>query len=356
MEKQFRQKSWPINQIFIFTASTLITLFLLKGASVVITPFLLSIAIAIILSPLFTRLESKHIPKSVSLAVVILLSLIPIVLLGGYVVDEAKDFAENYQTIKEGWAANTSKVLVHFRHIGIDDYKINTLLQKSNLAEIVKNLVIQAKSQFSNLFMIFFMVAFMLMESKYFYNKMLKIATDYHVDSHLFIELIEKIKSYFLIKVKTSLATALLVFAVLWFFDISYYYMWAVLAFFMNFIPVIGSILAAIPAVIFALTDHGLMTMVWVATGYLTINIMIGNVIEPRIMGKGLGLSALIIFLSMTFWGWLFGPIGMILSVPLTMITQYLFDQYRETQWIALLLSDYKQGDNDGKNDHASGT
>ena len=356
MEKQFRQKSWPINQVFIFTAGILITLFLLKGASAVVAPFLLSVAIAIILSPLFTFLESKRIPKSLSLAVVILLSLLPIVFLGSLVVGEAKEFAANYQTIKTEWLAELSKFLGYFQHIGIDENKINTILQKSNLVDIVKNLVAQTKSQFSNLFMIFFMVAFMLMESKYFYNKMLKITIDYHIDSHLLMELLEKIKSYFLIKVKTSLATALLVLGLLWFFDISYYFMWAVLAFFMNFIPVIGSILAAIPAVAFALVGHGFITMVWVALGYLTINIVIGNILEPRIMGRGLGLSALIIFLSMTFWGWLFGPTGMILSVPLTMIAQYLFDQYRETQWIALLLSDYKQGDNNGKNDDASGT
>jgi predicted PurR-regulated permease PerM len=187
------------------------------------------------------------------------------------------------------------------------------------------------------------MAAFMLMESKYFYAKMLKIANDYNVDSHLFIEILEKIKSYFIIKVKTSLVTSVWVLTVLWFYDIPYFFLWAVLAFFLNFIPVIGSILAAIPAVVLALLDHGLMTTVWVAIWYVIINMVIGNILEPKIMGKGLGLSALVIFLSMTFWGWIFGPTGMILSVPLTMIVQYLFDQYKETQWIALLLSDYKK-------------
>jgi predicted PurR-regulated permease PerM len=68
---------------------------------------------------------------------------------------------------------------------------------------------------------------------------------------------------------------------------------------------------------------------------------VIGNILEPRIMGKGLGLSALIIFLSMTLWGWVLGPTGMILSVPLTMAMQFLFAQYKETEWIALILSDY---------------
>ena len=85
------------------------------------------------------------------------------------------------------------------------------------------------------------------------------------------------------------------------------------------------------------------------------MTILIGAVagwLAGLIMGKGLGLSALIIFLSMTFWGWLFGPTGMILSAPMTMIVHHMFDQYKETKWIALLLSDYK-GDDNGKSDHA---
>jgi len=357
MKQQFKHEVWPINQIFIFSASMLITLFLLKSASGIITPFLLSVAIAIMLSPLFTYLESKHIPKGVSLMAVILLVLLPVILLGGYVLDEAKDFAANYKTIKENFSTSLNHFFGYFQHFGIhvEEGKINMLLEKSNIGDLLKNLASQASSQFSNLFMIMFMVAFMLMESKYFYNKMLKIADQNNMDNEVFIEILDKVKSYFFIKFKTSLLTALLVLAVLWFFDIRYFYMWAVLAFFFNFIPVIGSILAAIPAVAFAILDHGFITMLWVAFGYLSINIVIGNILEPKIMGKGLGLSALIIFLSMTFWGWLFGPTGMILSAPMTMMAQYLFEQYKETQWIALLLSDYK-GDNYGKNNHMPGT
>jgi len=362
MKKHFKQELWPINQLFIFNASGLITLFLLKETSEILVPFMIAIAFAIVLSPLFTYLESKHIPKVVSLVVVIFLSLLPIVIFGGYVAEEAKDFAANYQTIKSEFILS----IKHFTDslytfgIHIDQDKINAVLQKSNFVGVLKTLASQANTQFSNLFMIFFMVAFMLMESNNFYDKMMKVSKDYNINDQFFIEILEKTKSYFTLKVKTSLVTALWVLAVLWFYDISYYVMWAVLAFFLNFIPVIGSILAAIPAVLFAMLDHGLMTTVWVSLWYLIINMVIGNILEPKIMGKGLGLSALVIFLSMSFWGWLFGPAGMVLSVPLTMMAQYLFSQYRETQWIALFLSDYQltkpqEVKNGKENDHAPG-
>ena len=81
----------------------------------------------------------------------------------------------------------------------------------------------------------------------------------------------------------------------------------------------------------------------WIAVWYMIVNTVVGKLIEPRIMGEGLGLSALVIFLSMTLWGWVLGPTGMILSVPLTMGMQYLFDQYEETKWLAFMLSDYEK-------------
>ena len=104
----------------------------------------------------------------------------------------------------------------------------------------------------------------------------------------------------------------------------------------------VGSIFAAIPAIIMALLDHSMMTAIWIILWYLIVNTVIGNILEPHIMGRGLGLSALTIFLSMIFWGWMFGPAGMILSVPLTMGVQFLFDQYEETKWLAFMLGDYK--------------
>ncbi len=217
------------------------------------------------------------------------------------------------------------------------------MIDKSNFTTIIQNLATQAGTQFSNVFLIFFSVAFILMESEFLHNKMVKITKLYGGDIDNVLHIIEKIKSYFLLKVKTSLVTGLWIFAVLWYYDVDYAYLWAVLTFFLNFIPVAGSIIAAVPPIIMTFIDQNAMTALWIALWYLVVNTIIGNILEPRIMGKGLGLSALIIFLSMTFWGWVFGPTGMILSAPLTMIVQFIFAQYTETEWMALMLSDYEK-------------
>jgi hypothetical protein len=91
-----------------------------------------------------------------------------------------------------------------------------------------------------------------------------------------------------------------------------------VLAFLLNFVPTIGSIIAAVPPVVLALVQLGLPEAGLAAAGFMAVNIGIGNFVEPRVMGRGLGISTLAVFVSLLFWGWLFGLVGMFLAVPLT--------------------------------------
>lgn len=285
------QKVWPINQLFLLLATIAAVFTVMKVSADLLVPLLIAISIAIVLSPLFTFMESKRIPRAVSLLIVTILSLIPIVILNMYIGGEVQDFAQNYGTMKKEF----NEWLVQFSQFG-DKFGLNIThddiakaVGSLNMTELIKNLVTQTKDQFSNLLLIFFIVAFLLMESTSIYNKLVKIMSDRGGDAEGSMEIIEKIKKYFLIKVKTSLITALWVLVVLWFYDIDYAILWVTLAFFLNFIPVIGSILAAVPAVGMALVDQGLMTGVWVALWYIIINMVIGNILEPRIMGKGLG-------------------------------------------------------------------
>jgi predicted PurR-regulated permease PerM len=280
------------------------------------------------------------------------------VVLGGYIGSEAQDFAANMHTMKAQFESSLGKLTIQLQNMGlsVQQTDIDAILAKSNISGIVKNLASQTSTQFSNIFLILFTVAFMLMESDAIRNKVKKILSNSKIDLEDGLQIISKINTYFIIKVKTSLVTAIWVLVVLWYYDIHYFYLWATLAFFLNFIPVVGSIFAAVPPIILAMMDQSMVTALWVALWYITINMVIGNILEPRIMGKGLGLSALVIFLSMTLWGWVMGPTGMILSVPLTMAMQFLFAQYEETEWIALMLSDFEQDtkeSKDGKNDHA---
>jgi predicted PurR-regulated permease PerM len=110
------------------------------------------------------------------------------------------------------------------------------------------------------------------------------------------------------------------------------------LAFILNFVPVIGSIIAAVPAVLLALIADGPWWALLVTGVYTAINVSIGSVLEPRMMGERLGLSALVVFLSLVFWGFLLGPVGMFLSVPLTMLAKILLNNADDLRWLAIML------------------
>jgi len=119
---------------------------------------------------------------------------------------------------------------------------------------------------------------------------------------------------------------------------IEYAFMWGLLAFLLNFVPTIGSIIAAVPAVLLALVQFGLGKALMIVIFYLVINISISNVVEPRLLGQRVGLSTLVVFMSMVFWGWILGPVGMLLSVPLTITFKIAMEGSDETRWIAILL------------------
>ena len=148
----------------------------------------------------------------------------------------------------------------------------------------------------------------------------------------------DNVRHYLGIKTLTSLLTGALIWVGLTLVGVDYAIIWALIAFLLNYIPNIGSIIAAVPAVIFALVQLGLGGVIWTTIIFVAVNMIVGNAVEPKMMGKGLGLSTFVVFLSLLFWGMIFGTVGMFLSVPLTMTIKIMLEQYPDTKWIAILL------------------
>ena len=190
----------------------------------------------------------------------------------------------------------------------------------------------------SNVFLILLTVVFILLEVGTFNAKMKDAFVRTEETKARADQIVESIQHYIVIKTWISLATGILV--TLWLIPLKVPHpaLWGLLAFFFNYIPNVGSILAAIPAVLIASLESTFLVGGAVAIGFAVINVAIGNFIEPRIMGKGLGLSPLIVFFSLIFWGWVLGPIGMLLSVPLTMTARIALDGFEDTRWIATLM------------------
>jgi predicted PurR-regulated permease PerM len=155
----------------------------------------------------------------------------------------------------------------------------------------------------------------------------------------------ESVNRYLALKTLFSLLTGVAIWIWLSILGVDFSLLWGLVAFLLNFVPNIGSIIAAIPAVLLALIQLGMGSALLASLGYVVVNVVVGSIIEPKFMGRGLGLSTLVVFLSLVFWGWVLGPVGMVLSVPLTMIVKIALESHEDTSWIAIILGSAPPGD-----------
>ena len=186
---------------------------------------------------------------------------------------------------------------------------------------------------------IIFTVLFLIVESTSLPEKLRSISQNPEKTLGDLSAFMKSVNHYLVIKAVMSLITGLVIAVYLTVLGVDFAIVWGALAFFMNFVPYIGSIIAAVPAVILSLIDAGPVVSLAVAGGFVVVNLIVGNVLEPRYMGRGLGLSTLVVFLSLIFWGWVFGPVGMFLSTPLTMIVKIALENDPRSRWISVLLS-----------------
>ena len=148
-------------------------------------------------------------------------------------------------------------------------------------------------------------------------------------------------KRYLVIKTVISVAVGLVIWLWLVILGVDYPVLWGTLSFLLNYVPNIGSIIAALPVALLALVQLGVGSALLTILGFFVVHMVVGNIVEPKLTGKGMSLSTLVVFLSLVFWGWILGPIGMILSIPLTSLAKIALESYENTRQIALLLGSY---------------
>jgi predicted PurR-regulated permease PerM len=190
----------------------------------------------------------------------------------------------------------------------------------------------------TNTLLITFTVIFILLEASSFPTKIDAAFGDSARSMTGARQFLDDLGRYLGIKTLVSIVTGLLVWLLTWGLGLDFPRLWGMLAFLLNYIPTIGSIIAAVPAVLLALVQLGPGEATATAIGFMAINIAFGNFIEPRLMGYGVGISPLIVFVGLIFWGWVFGPVGMLLSVPLSMTLKLALENDERTRWVAVFI------------------
>lgn len=327
------------SRVILVAAAIVIVIAGMKQAAPLLVPFFLSIFIAILCFPLMIHLQKKGVGENTSLFLVVLLVLCVGLSMAMLIGSSVDDFSKNlpiYQVrITQQWQTLIQWIAAR----GIElptDYLVTNLDPKAAM-KMVASILSGFGNALANSFLIFLTVIFILLEASTF-SKKIKIFSNAGEGDDFSDVFTEKLRMYMSIKTWMSLITGILVALWLWLLGVDYPALWGMLAFMLNYVPNIGSIIAAVPAVLLALIQIGTGTAFLVMVGYMVINVLMGNVIEPRYMGKGLGLSALVIFISLVFWGWVLGTAGMLLSVPLTVAVKLALDSKKESQWLGTLL------------------
>lgn len=312
----------------------------MQAAQPLFVPFLLSVFVAIIVTPPMFYLRAIGLPTALSIALVILGIIIIGALLALMIGSSLDDFTANLPHYQSRLVAMGHEFYTWLLGFGLtlDERVMQQYLDPGKAMGLAGTLLSRLGNTLGQAVFIVLTVIFILFEAAIFKDKVVAVARD-PVSTLRRIEAITTgIKQYMMIKTSTSVLTGFLVGVALWLMGVDYPVLWGLVAFLFNYVPNIGSIIAAVPAVLLALIQLGPGAALWSAIAYLVINGVVGNVIEPRFMGKGLGLSPLIVFISLVFWGWVIGPVGMFLSVPLTMTLKIVLDSNEETRAVAKLL------------------
>ncbi|RLB73274.1 MAG: hypothetical protein DRH03_03475 [Deltaproteobacteria bacterium] len=310
------------------------------SAKSLILPFLLAIFLAIICAPPLFWMRKKGIPTVISILLLVFVLLGAEMLFASLIGSSIDEFSRNLPHYQARLRELTGTFITWVKAQGfeISNEVLLEQLDPGKLMRFSANMLGSLTSLLTNTFMIVLTLVFILSEAAGFPDKVRAMLGNRNAGLHEYGAIMQGVNKYLALKTMTSLGTGVLVTVLLKILGVNFAIMWGLVAVLLNFIPTIGSIIAAVPAVLLALVQLGPISAAWVAGGYLIINVLIGNILEPKIMGSGIGLSALVIFVSMAFWGWVLGPIGMLLSIPLTMTCKIALAGNPETRWLALLL------------------
>lgn len=312
----------------------------LHAAASLVAPFLLAGFIAIIATPTMFYFVHRGTPAWLALLVASTI----MIAIGGFIVvlvsGSLNAFMTNLPEYQMKLKGLTLELIAWLQGVGIEMPRaaITEYLDAGKAMEMAGVLLNGLGDMLTSAFLIVLTVIFILLEASSLPAKLKVGLRTPETSIERLRDILHNINRYMLLKTITSLVTGGLIWLWLWYLGLDFAPLWALVAFLFNYVPTIGSIIAAIPAVLLALVQLDLQSALWVALGYLAVNMIVGSIIEPRFMGKGLGLSPLVVFISLVFWGWVLGPVGMFLSVPLTMILKITLDANPQTHPIAVML------------------
>ncbi len=312
----------------------------LKLGQSFLNPLLMALFITIICAQPLFWLKKKNVSSGLALLIVII-GLLAVYtglnwLVGSSISLFIRDASKYSESLKE--ITESSGRFFSERGINIAVFGGAGSMDPAKVMVYTRTVVSHIREMVSNEITFVFLTIFLLTEIDGIRLKIMVMVKGSDATPEYWQNIGRKIRHYLSIKTMTSLATGVFVGLSLAIIGVDYPILWGLVAFLLNYIPTIGSIIAAIPGITFSLLQLGFPATFWTVGIYIFTNVAIGSVLEPRIMGKGMGLSAFTVFFGLIFWGFILGPVGMFLSVPITMTLKFILDYNPKTKWIAVML------------------
>lgn len=340
------EQTHPLREtrFLVIAAALVIIIYGINQAQSVVALFLVSVFLALLGTPPVLWLERKRVPSFLAVMIVMAGMIALLLIIGVVVGTSLSTFSDGLPFYQKRLHEQVLvlKALLATKHIVVTEKALLEYLNPGSVMSLVAGLFAGMGAFLSNIILILLTVIFILLEVSSFPIKLRSVLGDRHQAFPQFTKFLNDLKRYMIIKTIISLIAGVLVGLWLTILGVDFPVLWGFVAFLLHFVPNVGQIIAAIPAVLLALIQFGMGSAALTAAGYLLVGFILGNVVEPRLMGRKLGLSTLVVFLSLVFWGGLLGPIGVILCVPLTMTLKFGFESNASTRWIVVLLGSEK--------------
>jgi AI-2 transport protein TqsA len=348
-------------QVLILLGALVLVVTGLKMGQGFFLPVLLAFFVATVSFPITHGLRKRGVPRSLAVLMTVLIDfafIAGIIVLGVTLVgDLQRKWDERYagqvsQQVRSGAESLASKL----EQWGVEDSKEKIQLAvENNLANLQDirferiwdfstGLLGHVVGFFGTSLIVLILTVFMLSEARMFGRRLEAISQARGPNIERMFSATRDIQRFLAIKTAVSLVTGFLAGLLCWAAGLDFYVLWGILALAFNYIPVVGSLVAGVPPIILALLVAGLPNALLVAGGYLLINNFLGNFIEPMLVGRRFGISTLVVVISVLFWGWVWGPLGMLLAVPLTMMLKVVLDGSEDFRWIGVAISSEQPG------------
>ena len=316
-----------------------ILLVIIHAASVVVVPLLLAILLAIAFQPIGRLLGRRGVPAGVG-ALLTIIGVLAFVAAAGLIVWRAgldlADAVPAYQA-KLVHLQATTVAWLKTRGLKQAALTVGRLDGSQSASGAFTSSMLSASSFLQTLFLVLLITAFIQLEASTYRAKMARVFGSQLPFRHA-LEALATVQRYLRVQVMLAAANGILLGCWCWAWGLPNPLLWGVMAFALNFVPVIGSFVAAIPPVLLAFADHGVGTGFAVLSGYVGVNVVVDNIVAPRIMGHALGVSPLVVLLASIGWGFVLGPVGALLAVPLTMCAKVALESSPDLRWIATVL------------------